>query len=313
MSKGKIVVALGGNAILQPGQKGTFEEQLANVQTACEQVVQLVEAGYQVAIVHGNGPQVGNIIVQNDMAKESVPPMPLFVLGSESQGMIGYMIQSCVLKALKARGLDKKVATVVTQVEVDENDKAFSNPTKPVGMFFSEEEAKKAMAEKGEHWVEDAGRGWRKVVASPQPKSIVEKDVINLLVEQGVIVISAGGGGIPVVRTESGYRGVEAVIDKDLAAERLASELSADCLMILTDVSNVMLNYRQPDEKKLGQVSLDEMEKYMAEGHFKAGSMKPKVDACIRFVRSSGKKAIITSLAQAAEAAEGKAGTTVSC
>lgn len=310
--KKNIVIALGGNAILQPGQKGCYAEQLHNVEITCDQIVELVKKGYNLAIAHGNGPQVGNIIVQNEAAQGQVPPMPLHVLGAESQGMIGYMIQNRLLKSLRENGLDKEVATVITQVEVAENDDAFLNPSKPVGMFFSKEEAHRAMIEKNEIWIEDSGRGWRKAVASPKPKDIVEKKAIKEMLHNGVMVISAGGGGIPVIKKEDGsYEGIEAVIDKDLAAEKLACEINADILMILTDVPNVMLNYKQENEVSLKKITVEELKKYFVDGHFKKGSMEPKVKACIGFVEATKKKAIITSLNNVNEAIEGKTGTII--
>jgi len=307
-----IVIALGGNAILQPGQKGNYAEQLHNVEKTCDQIVELVKKGFNLSIAHGNGPQVGNIIVQNEMAQGRVPSMPLYVLGAESQGMIGYMIQNRLSKALKENALDKQVATVITQVEVAEQDDAFLNPSKPVGMFFSQEEARRAMAEKNETWIEDSGRGWRKVVASPKPKDIVEKKIIRKMMDDGILVISTGGGGIPVIKKEDGsYEGIEAVIDKDLAAEKLACEIGADILMILTDVPNVMLNYRQEDEIRLEKITVDELRRHLEEGHFKKGSMEPKVKACIDFVETTKQKAIITSLDQVNEAVAGKKGTII--
>jgi len=307
------VIALGGNAILQPGQKGTFQEQLKNVETTCAQLTQMVESGkYKLVITHGNGPQVGNILLQNETAKDVAAPMPLYVCGAESQGLIGFMIQQSLhnLLAGKGRG-DIPIATVVTQVVVDETDAAFQNPSKPVGPFYSEEEAKTLASDKGYHVKEDAGRGWRRVVPSPDPKEIFEKDAIRQLIAARSIVIASGGGGIPVIRKNGGLRGVDAVIDKDLAGERLAVDVQAKIFLILTDVDQVKLNYKTPQEKGLSHLTVAEARRYSEEGHFAKGSMEPKVRAAIRFVEAGGEKAIITSLGKAVEALDGKAGTTI--
>ncbi len=311
----RIVVALGGNAILKPGQKGTYTEQLENVKNTTHQIAKMVKEGYEVVITHGNGPQVGAILLQNEGGEKlfGVPSMPMDVCGSETQGFIGYMIQQSLINEFIKEDIDKSVATVVTQVLVSKDDPAFSNPTKPVGPFYTKEEAEKRQKEKpDEVWIEDAGRGYRRVVPSPDPKAIVEKDAVNCLVSSGNIVIASGGGGIPVVKEKDGtYRGVEAVIDKDLAGERLAQEVNADILLILTDVPNAYINYKKENEKALGEVTVSELEKYQEEGHFKAGSMGPKVKAAIRFVKNGGKMAIITALEKAVEALAGKAGTRV--
>ncbi|MEW6081839.1 MAG: carbamate kinase [Bacillota bacterium] len=315
MTKGappkRLVVALGGNAILQPGEKGTFEEQDANVLKTCRQIAKILKKGHEVVITHGNGPQVGNILIQNERSGDVVPSMPLDVCGSESQGFIGYMIQNNMNRAMAEEGIHRDVATVVTQVVVDPKDPAFDAPTKPVGPFYDSKTAASKMKERGERWVEDSGRGWRKVVPSPDPLDIVEKQVIKVLLEAGILVVACGGGGIPVVAEGGAYRGVEAVIDKDLAAERLASMIRADMLLILTDVPRVCLNYRQPGQMELGQVTVKEARDFMNQGHFKAGSMKPKVQAAIRFVESGGKAAIISSLGAVLDAIDGLEGTRV--
>ncbi len=311
----RIVVALGGNAILKPGQKGTYTEQLENVKNTTSQIAKMVKEGYEVVVTHGNGPQVGAVLLQNEGGEKlfGVPSMPMDVCGAETQGFIGYMIQQSLINEFIKEKIAKSVATVVTQVLVSKDDPAFSNPTKPVGPFYTKEEAEKRQKEKpNEVWIEDAGRGYRRVVPSPDPKAIVEKDVINCLVSNGNIVIASGGGGIPVVKEKDGtYRGVEAVIDKDLAGERLAQEVDADILLILTDVPNAYINYKKENEKALGEIKVEELEKYQEEGHFKAGSMGPKVKAAIRFVKNGGKMAIITALEKAVEALAGKAGTRV--
>ena len=303
-----VVIALGGNAILKPGQEGHLEEQLANVATTVNQIADVIAEGNRVVLTHGNGPQVGAILLQNDLARDEVPAMPLDVCGAMSQGMLGYMIQQVLSNALEERDIDRSVVSLVTQAMVDPADSAFDHPAKPIGRFYSEEASLARAAEAGGVWIEDAGRGWRKVVASPEPEKIVEAQAIETLLTQGAVVICMGGGGIPVIRTEGGYRGVEAVIDKDLGAERLAEDVGADVLLILTDVDNVMIHYGTPEEKALTDVTLQEAERYLEEGQFAEGSMAPKVEACLRFVRWGG-DAIVTSLDRALDALHGEAGT----
>ncbi|HPJ25714.1 MAG TPA: carbamate kinase [Synergistaceae bacterium] len=312
MSK-RVVVALGGNAILQRGQKGTAEDQMASVYNTAVQIVRMIEAGYEVILTHGNGPQVGAILIQNELGSRQVPAMPMDVCGSETQGFIGYMFCQSLRNIMTEKGLKgHEPVCVVTQVEVDSHDPAFENPSKPVGPFFTEEEAQRRIQEKGEHWIEDSGRGWRRVVPSPNPKHIVEIPIIRQLVEAGSVVVASGGGGIPVVSSEKGLlSGVEAVIDKDLAGQRLAQEVGAHLFMILTDVPNVALHYNTENEVRLGEVSVEEMESYQKEGHFKAGSMGPKVEATLRFVRNGGECALIANLEQALDALQGKAGTRI--
>ncbi|MEW5933974.1 MAG: carbamate kinase [Bacillota bacterium] len=304
-----VVIALGGNAILQPGQRGTAEEQLENVRATCRQVVTLLEEGYRIVLTHGNGPQVGNIIIQNQ-ATDAVPAMPMDICGAESQGLIGYMMQQSLHNELVRRGMDGwPVASVVTQTVVSADDPAFRKPTKPVGPFYDEEYARRKI-EAGETWVEDAGRGWRKVVPSPDPVEIVELEVIRQLARDHAIVICTGGGGIPVVREPDGsLRGVEAVIDKDLGGQRLATGLGADLFMILTDVPRVALDYGKPTQRFLSRLTVAEARALQKEGHFKPGSMGPKVEACCRFVEAGGKGAIIGSLMEALDALAGRAGT----
>jgi carbamate kinase len=308
-----VVVALGGNAILQPGQRGTFEEQSANVRTTCEQLAQIVESGeYKIVITHGNGPQVGNLLLQNEAGKDVAAPMPLFVCGAETQGLIGLMIQQNLGNLLAERGKGNiPIATVVTQVVVDKSDPAFAHPTKPVGPFYNEAEAKALEAEKGYDVREDAGRGWRRVVPSPDPIEIHEKTAIRQLVDARSIVIASGGGGIPVVHEDGELRGVDAVIDKDLAGERLAADVGASVFMVLTDVEEVKLDYKTPEERGVSKMSVDEAKAYSEEGHFAKGSMEPKVRAAIRFIKHGGDRAIITSLDKAVDALAGRAGTTI--
>ncbi|AEK73485.1 carbamate kinase-like carbamoyl phosphate synthetase [Thermococcus sp. 4557] len=310
----RVVIALGGNAILQRGQKGTYEEQMANVMKTAKQIVDIILDGdYEVVITHGNGPQVGALLLHMDagQATHGIPAQPMDVAGAMTQGQIGYMIQQAIRNELKRRGIDRPVATIVTQTIVDKNDPAFQHPSKPVGPFYDEETAKKLAEEKGWVVVEDSGRGWRRVVPSPDPIGHVEAEIIQDLVEKGFIVITSGGGGVPVIEEDGKLRGVEAVIDKDLAGERLAEEVKADIFMILTDVNGAAVNFGKPDERWLGKVAVEELRKYYEEGHFKKGSMGPKVLAAIRFVEWGGERAVIAALDRAVEALEGKTGTQV--
>ncbi|MBE6044024.1 MULTISPECIES: carbamate kinase [Clostridium] len=312
MNKKTIVVALGGNAILQPGQFASYENQLNNVKISCEVLAKLVKQGHRLIITHGNGPQVGNIIRQNEEAASVIPPMPMDVCSAESQGFIGYMIQQSMMNELINLGVETPVVTFVTRVEVDEKDSAFENPTKPIGMFYSEDQAKELMREK--QWIlkSDANRGWRRVVPSPNPVSIVEKKSIKKLIEEGNIVIACGGGGIPVVKCEDGtYKGVEAVIDKDRSGCKLAEQAEADMFIILTDVENACINYGKEDQKALGKVSVEELERYIENGEFSKGSMLPKVESAVEFVKKTNGISIICALDKAELAIEGKAGTIV--
>ena len=309
----RVVIALGGNAILQRGQKGTYEEQMDNVRKTARQIADIIERGYEVVITHGNGPQVGALLLHMDAGQQlyGIPAQPMDVAGAMTQGQIGYMIQQALINELRRRGIDRPVATIVTQTIVDKNDPAFQNPSKPVGPFYDEETAKRLAKEKGWVVIEDSGRGWRRVVPSPDPKGHVEAPVIVDLVEKGFIVVSSGGGGVPVVDEDGGLRGVEAVIDKDLAGERLAEEVNADVFMILTDVNGAAVNYGKEDERWLEKVTVEELRRYYEEGHFRKGSMGPKVLAAIRFVEWGGERAIIAALDRAVEALEGKTGTQV--
>ena len=314
MSKERVVVALGGNAILQQGMKGTAADQMESVRVTVDQIVNMLEAGYEVVVTHGNGPQVGAILIQNELGSSKVPAMPMDVCGAKSQGFIGYLFCQNFCNILNAKGKAGKYSptAVVTQVEVSADDPAFKNLTKPVGPFYTEEQAKKRMSETGETWIDDAGRGWRRVVASPDPRHVVEIETVKHLADSGFVVIASGGGGIPVVRQPDGsLKGVEAVIDKDLAGNVLAKEVGADVLMILTDVPKVAINFGKPEQKWLDTLTVSEMEKLQAEGHFKAGSMGPKVEAAVRFVKNGGKFSLIASLAEAIDALAGKAGTRI--
>lgn len=308
----KVLIALGGNAILQPKQEATFENQYENVRQSTAIISKIVQNGHSVIITHGNGPQVGNILRQNEEAKDVVPALPLDACSAESQGFIGYMMDQTLKNELNKLGLANNVVSLLTQTQVSKDDPAFQNPEKPIGVFYSEAEAKQLAEDKGWDVAEDAGRGWRRVVPSPTPESILGSDVIKSLTDAKSIVIAAGGGGVPVVKEEDGsYKGIEAVIDKDSSAFKLAVEAKADVFMILTDVQNVFVNYGKPDQKALESISLEEAEKYVEEGQFSAGSMGPKMAAAIDFAKRGG-KAIICSLDQADLAMEGKAGTSVS-
>lgn len=297
MANRKVVVALGGNAILSTDASAKAQQE-ALMETT-KYLVKFIEQGDELIISHGNGPQVGNLLIQQQAAdSEKTPAMPLDTCVAMTEGSIGYWLQNAMGEVLKEKGIDKDVVSLVTQVIVDENDPSFKNPSKPVGPFYTEEEANEQMkADSTVTFKEDAGRGWRKVVASPKPISIKEARVIETLVEQGVITVSVGGGGIPVVETATGLEGREAVIDKDFASEKLAEIIDADLLIVLTGVDNVYVNYQKPDQKKLETVSVSEMKQYIDENQFAPGSMLPKVEAAIAFVEAKPKaKAIITSL-----------------
>ena len=307
----ELVIALGGNAL-----GNSPEEQLRLVKSTAKTIVDLVEEGYNVIVGHGNGPQVGMINLAMDFASNNganTPAMPFAECGAMSQGYIGYHLQQSIKNELKSRGINKNVVTVVTQVVVDEKDPAFKNPTKPVGMFYSKEEAERIMAEKGFTFVEDAGRGYRRVVASPKPQRITEIETVKQLVDNGTIVITVGGGGIPVIEDEAGMlKGVAAVIDKDKSSARLAMDLNAEMLVILTAVDKVAINFNKPTQQELAKMSLEDADKYINEGHFAKGSMLPKVEACVEYVKNSTNGlALITSLEKAKEALHGKTGTII--
>ncbi|MET4559747.1 carbamate kinase [Lysinibacillus parviboronicapiens] len=305
----RVVIALGGNAILQPQQEATYDNQFKNVISATRHMVEIKEAGHKIVITHGNGPQVGNIIAQNEAAKNVVEPLPIHVCNAESQGFIGYMMETALKNHIKERGITSNVVTLLTMVEVDKDDQAFKNPTKPIGVFFSEEEAQR-LERQGFTMAEDAGRGYRRVVPSPEPKVIHGIDEIQRLMDE-TIVISSGGGGIPVYRKDSGQiHGIEAVIDKDRSGLKLAQQVNAEVFMMLTDVPNVYINFGKENEQKLSHITVAEAEQYVAEGQFPAGSMLPKMQAAIEFAKL-GKESIICSLDQAVAALDGKAGTRI--
>jgi carbamate kinase len=296
------VVAFGGNALLRAGQKGTISEQEQNVYDTCSSVFELINKDFNIVIAHGNGPQVGNILLQTDAGAKmyGIPDMPLDICGAYSQGFIGYMIEQQLRNVLEEKGYEKDVITLVTQVLVDKNDPAFTNPTKPIGPYYSKEEADKISAETGSIFKEDPkGNGWRKVVASPQPKMIGNRNSIEKLARDGQVVIAVGGGGIPVYYKRPNFlEGIDAVIDKDLASSLLASQIKADAFYILTDVAKVCINFRKTDEKQLDIVTVAEAHKLLAEGHFAEGSMAPKIRAAILFVENGGKETIITEAKQ---------------
>ena len=309
----KIVIALGGNALQSGKSEATAEAQLAVVKKTCEYIADISCRGYEIGLVHGNGPQVGRILLASETAKDVTPSMPFDVCGAMSQGYIGYHLQQGLKYALNKRDRNIPVLTVATQMIVEKSDPAFQNPTKPIGPFYSEEEAKALETEKGYTMKEDAGRGWRRVVPSPLPRKIVEIGAVERLWDSS-IVISCGGGGIPVVENMNGtLEGVAAVIDKDFAAELLAEEVGADVLMILTEVEKVAINFNKPNQENLSKLNLEDAVKYIEEGQFAPGSMLPKVEAAMKFVRAyPNKKAIITSLDCAIDALEGKTGTVIS-
>jgi carbamate kinase len=306
----KLVVALGGNALQRGDSAPTAEAQLEVVRQTCQYIAELSVRGYELAIVHGNGPQVGRILLASETARDTVPPMPFDVCGAMSQGYIGYHIQQALRYALARRNRDIPVVTLLTQMVVEPEDPAFGKPTKPIGPFYSKEEAEALRAAKGYTMTEDAGRGYRRVVPSPMPRRIVEIGEVRKLWKD-TIVVTCGGGGIPVVEKPDGtLEGVAAVIDKDFAAELLAEQMEADVLMILTEVEKVAIHWGKPQQQFLEHLSLSEAAQYAEEGHFAPGSMLPKVEAAMKFVRHGpGKKAIITSLDKALEALEGKTGT----
>ncbi len=294
------MIAFGGNAMLLAGQKGSYEEQFANVQRTCDSLIPLLQQGYDLVIGHGNGPQVGNVLLQHEAGRKyfNMAAMPMDFCGAETQGSIAYMIESCLERSLRRAGLSRPVVSLVTRVEVSASDPAFQHPTKPVGPYYTAAEAAR-MTAGGTPMKEDPrGRGWRKVVASPKPLRVNNIDLVGQLARGGNIVITVGGGGIPVVADGDGFRGVEAVIDKDLASVLAAISLRADEFYILTDVPQVCINFNTPQQKALGVLSVADAERYLAEGQFAEGSMAPKVRAGIAFVKAGGSQCIITEAGQ---------------
>ena len=305
--KKKVIIALGGNALIKKNQKGNIYEQFANTRTISESIVKMIKENYKVVITHGNGPQVGSILLQNNAARDELPPMPLGICVAESEGLIGYMIQQCMYNELMKSKIEKDVVTLITQVLVDKNDSSFSNPIKPIGPLFNKFEAKE-LIEDG-YKVKKITNGWRIVVPSPDPIKIIEGDIIKKLVDEDIIIIAAGGGGMPVVNNNSKLDGVEAVVDKDLASECLAESIGADILMILTNVDRVYLNYNKSNQKGIDRINLIQLKKYYKYGHFPDGSMGPKILAAIRFLEYGGEKVIISNVDQAWESISGKIGT----
>jgi len=308
--KGIAVVAVGGNALIKSKAHQTVQDQYDCAKDTMSHIVNMIEMGWDVAISHGNGPQVGFILRRSELSKDELHEVPLDYCGADTQGAIGYMFQRALHNEFKRRGLDKVAATVVTQTLVDKNDPAFQNPTKPIGSFMDEEDAK--MREERDGWivVEDAGRGWRRVVPSPRPIRIVEAEAIHTLLKAGISAVGVGGGGIPVIEDENGnLKGVEAVIDKDFGSALLAKMVDADLFVISTAVEKVALNFNTPDEVLLDKMTVAEAKQYMDEGHFAPGSMLPKVKAIIQFLENGGKKALITDPEHIGEALEGKTGT----
>jgi len=307
----RIVVALGGNAIKRPEDRGTIQEQLDAVSRTCDELVKMIRDGHRIIITHGNGPQVGALLIQNEEAREKVPQMPLDVCGAESQAFIGYMIQQTLRNKLKRIGISRDIVTVITQVKVNPDDQAFENPTKPVGPFYTEEQAEKLRREKGYVIRKIQKDRYRRVVPSPEPKGIVEIKPIQKMVDDGVIVIASGGGGVPVVERDGTLHGVEAVIDKDLAAEILAREIKAEIMLFLTNVPGVAINYGKQNQRFLDRMTLEEARRYLKEGEFPPGTMGPKIEASIRFLEHGGEKAVVSSLEDAFEALNGRAGTAI--
>jgi carbamate kinase len=307
----KIVLAIGGNAIIKEGQKGTIQEQMQNINESVEPVLGLIDQGNTVVITHGNGPQVGNALIKSQLAEEVVPAFPLAVLNAETQGNLGYLIQQAFRNKMAERNIGKTVATVVTQVVVSKDDPAFQTPTKPIGPFYTQEQLDKVLETEKIDFVEDSGRGFRRVVASPKPTKIIEKDAINALLEKEIVVITAGGGGIPVAEENGLLTGVDAVIDKDFASALLAAEIEADYLFILTGVEQVAIHFGTPQQQNLLEMSIDDALRYMDEGHFPKGSMGPKIEAAILFLKKGGKNVVITSIDKLEDALAGKTGTRV--
>ncbi len=303
-----LVLAVGGNALLRPGDKGTAEEQMLRAKETAENIYPLFQK-FKVVVTHGNGPQVGAILLQNEHSRFVVPPMPLDICGAMSQGEIGYMLAQSFQNVLEEKNIEKEIVTVMTRVVVDKNDPAFQNPSKPIGPFYSEVEAKKLAKQKGWSIIEDSGRGWRRVVPSPDPLEIVEKNAIKNLLNAGFIVIGVGGGGVPVIKENGKIKGVEGVIDKDLASATLGKDIHADKMFILTSVERVYLNFGKPEQKEIEEIHVEDAKRYLNEGHFKKGSMYPKILASIRFLEHGGKEVLITSPERLLDALNNETGT----
>jgi carbamate kinase len=306
------IVAFGGNALLRPEDRGTQEEQIARAKQAARWLAEVVRHGYKLIVVHGNGPQVGNILIQAEEASTKIPPQSLDICVAQTEGSMGFLLQQAIRNRLEAIGIGGEVATVLTEVEVDATDPAFKRPTKPIGPFFTRYRAEALERDFGWTMKEDAGRGWRHVVPSPRPLRILNIVTISRMVETAAVVIAAGGGGIPVVRSRDGqWRGIEAVIDKDFASALLAAELKADLFIVLTGVPKVAIDYGKPTQRNIDRMTADEAQKYFDEGQFPAGSMGPKMEAAIQFVRSSGRSVMITDVEHLREALDGQEGTSI--
>ena len=308
----KIVIALGGNAIKQRDQKGSAEEQFENVRRSCSHLVRIIKMGYRVILTHGNGPQVGNLLIQQEEGKKLVPPQPLDVCGAMTQGQMGYMIQQSLLNEMKDARIDRTVVTLITQVMVGREDQGFRNPTKPVGPFYTKSQKEKYQKEWDHAFqkVDMKEERYRRVVPSPDPLRILEAKMIKKLFESGGVVIAAGGGGIPVLLDRNGrVSGVEAVIDKDLASEKLAESVGADIFMVLTDVKKVYLHFGEKRQRGIKTLRLEQAKKYLLDGHFPSGTMGPKIEACIRFIEYGGERAIVSCLDCADRALEEREGT----
>lgn len=306
-----MLVSLGGNAILRHTEKGTAEEQFENVKKTCEYIVELITEGYHIALTHGNGPQVGDILLAYDSAKDTLPPMPLDVCGAQSQGMIGYMFQLSLDNILKERGIHKSVVTILTQTLVHPEDPQLANPSKPIGPFYTALEAAKLRSEKGWTIENDSGKGFRRFVPSPIPTGFVEEECVKTLYESGDLVIASGGGGIPVTQKEGVLQGIEGVVDKDYAASLMATLIEAEVLLILTDVEQISLYYGTARQEGLDHLTRSQALQYLKEGHFPPGSMGPKVKSAVDFLDNGGRKVVVASLESALSALDGDAGTTI--
>jgi carbamate kinase len=306
--KRRAVIALGGNALIKKGQKGTIYEQFVNTRESCRSIVQMIQADWDVVITHGNGPQVGALVLQNQAAKDITPEMPLGICVAESEGLIGYMVQQCLSNALKREHITNPVIALITQVIVDPNDPSLAHPSKPIGPYYKEEEALQMLKQGAA--MTHLPRGWRMVVPSPDPIRIVEGEIIRKMLDDGIIVIASGGCGMPVIEKEGwGLDGLEAVVDKDLAAERLAEAIHAQVLLILTDVEKVYLKYNTPAQHPLDHVTFKELREHYVNGEFPEGSMGPKILAALRFIEYGGEQVIISNIEQGWEALQGKTGT----
>ncbi len=306
------VVAFGGNALMGEDGNSTYAEQIIKTDIMCNKLLFLFDMGYRILITHGNGPQVGNFLMQQESLAENVPPMPLEACNAMTQGQIGYMIGHRLRNTFTQKNIKKPIIVFITQVVVSEDDPAFNNPTKFIGPFFNKEQSEKLSREEGWLMREDSGRGYRRIVASPRPIDIIEKEEIAEMAHKDFVVIACGGGGIPVIRDEKGcLKGVPAVIDKDFAAEKIATFIGAELLLLITPVDRVAINFGTPEQKNLSKITLEEAERYFSEGHFAPGSMGPKIEAAIQFLRSGGKRAIITSIDNIESAIKGEAGTEI--